>query len=251
MQSPYATMRYDDRNDRLLMATTHGASYNYRYNWLYFINGSTAEIEKIIEMKRYFWFPSIPIFPDKHEAEISLEEINLTTLGEFEEIDLRPFLSDKDNIDRNIKIKVYEKETADSQRRRIKDADTVTSEEPNLSYSVSGQKLSLKMNEARAHTLVVEADSNGKTVSKEIPVKYDMNTGLDDLAKNSASVSYSNGILTALNMEGKNLCVYGIDGILCAQIEPDSNNFRCSLSLDHGIYLIKDQRGNSFKIINK
>lgn len=78
-QSQYGTIGYDDANDRLMLATTHGASSNYRYNWYYFVDGSTGEELKSFALTPYYWFPAMPVNPDRAEVTTASRKSTLTT----------------------------------------------------------------------------------------------------------------------------------------------------------------------------
>lgn len=243
-QSPYATMRYDDRNDRILMATTHGASYNYRYNWIYFINGTTGEIEKVQEMKRYFWFPAIPIFPDKYDVEINLDEINLKSIGEYEDIDLTEFISDPDNIDRNIKIVAEE----------VEEVPEARSAEVNngLSFEMVGAKtLRIKCNDMAMHQLKLTAESNGRQVSRIIPVSYSVNTGISSILGMTTSIEVSGNKIMLTGYEGHCFDIYSLDGTNISRFKAESNNFNYTLNKAPGIYILKSDSGKASKIIIK
>lgn len=243
-QSPYATMRYDDRNDRILMATTHGASFNYRYNWIYFINGTTGEIEKEQEMKRYFWFPSMPIFPDKYDVEINLDEINLKSIGEYEDIDLTEFISDPDNINRNIKIVAEE----------VEEVPEARSAEVNngLSFEMVGAKtLRIKCNDMAMHQLKLTAESNGRQVSRIIPVSYSVNAGISSILGMTTSIEVSGNKIMLTGYEGHCFDIYSLDGTNISRFKAESNNFNYTLNKAPGIYILKSDSGKVSKIIIK
>ncbi|MDE6234791.1 MAG: DUF5074 domain-containing protein [Muribaculaceae bacterium] len=243
-QSPYATMRYDDRHDRILMATTHGASYNYRYNWIYFINGTTGEIEKVQEMKRYFWFPAIPIFPDKYDAEIKLEKIDLSTQGEYEDIDLSAYISDPDNIDRNIRITA--EEVADAPVGRSNDGSTP------LSIEMKDSKtLRIKSDDSAIHNLKLTAESNGRRVSRIIPVSYGMVSGLSSNFDNSGSIDVKGNSILLNGFGGHYFDVYSTDGSLISRFKAENDRERYTLDNAAGIYILRSDNGQAFKILIK
>ncbi len=243
-QSPYATMRYDDRHDRILMATTHGASYNYRYNWIYFINGTSGEIERVQEPTRYFWFPAIPIFPDKHDPEIRIDYIPVPKIGEEVVYDLSNWLYDEDNNSRNINLRISEI-TPSEAPMRIEAKD----EKPNLEYKVEGQKIYLKMNSEGTHTIKLTADSNGKEVSRNVRVAYDFTTCLGSLKNlTSASISMSGRTVRISGCAGVDFRIYDSMGILSDQFVADSDDFSYTPRLSAGIYMICGENGLTHKL---
>ncbi len=237
-QRPYATMRYDDRFDRILMATTHGASYNYRYNWIYFINGTTGEIERVQETTRYFWFPAIPIFPDKHEPVIAFDQLEIDKLGKEAVFDLSEYISDQDNISRNINLRVEKSEGGQNRMAKIEDETT-----PDLVYSLKGQKLHLTLNKGGNHTLTLVAESNGKEVSKNINIIFNPSTGTESIICSKPSVYVSDGLLKVINMEGIILSVVDITGTICDRFEVDRNVYTHPTRLNRGLYIISGNNG--------
>ncbi|MDE6338893.1 MAG: DUF5074 domain-containing protein [Muribaculaceae bacterium] len=248
-QSPYATMRYDDRNDRILMATTHGASYNYRYNWIYFINGTTGEIERVQEMSRYFWFPAIPIFPDKSAPQINLDKLTIpkVNLGEFFEFDLSEYIVDDDNNDRNINVSISYAPEAAAKSPSVRAAVEIA---PGLSYELNGKKLRLKADKPGVHNLVLTVESNGHKVSKNLTIDAgDITTGIESAISAYANITFDGNNLIFENFEGETFRVYASDGLLQCIIDVTDNHSVTPVSLSDGMYILHSASGNTYKIV--
>lgn len=104
-QLAYGVMRYDDRTGRLVVLTTQsGFGANYEHNWIHLVNGITGELESTITLDEYYWFPTLPIFPDKYAPEFTGVDngIDLTVDGLPYTVDLAGKVADRDNISYNI-----------------------------------------------------------------------------------------------------------------------------------------------------
>lgn len=104
-QVVYGTARYDDRTDRLVILTTQsGYGTNYEHNWVHFVNGTAGELEKTITMKQGYWFPELPVFPDKYAPEfVGVENsIELAVNGLPHVVNLAGKVTDQDNLSYNI-----------------------------------------------------------------------------------------------------------------------------------------------------
>lgn len=237
-QHPYATMRYDDRTDEILMCTTHGASYNYRYEWIYFIDGTTGEIKDCQQLRPYFWFPAIPIFPDKHNPEFTgLNGVMLT--NNAMEINLYEHVTDKDNNIHSVNFSLISKtEPAASQRR--------ASEQAPFSYSLQDGVLTITPTPGVKKgngTISLVAESNGKTVNYNLPVALDVESGIDGI-RTLPSISYQYGLLRVKGLDGNQIDVYDVNGCHVAGFTANSDDMQRNLDLQHGIYIIKADNTN-------
>ncbi|MDE6377999.1 MAG: DUF5074 domain-containing protein, partial [Duncaniella sp.] len=78
-QMNYGTSIFDPRNNRLIVMTGRkgAASGQYRDHWIHFVDGTSGEITKTFKLNPYYWFQSLPILPDKHDFEFTLDDITL------------------------------------------------------------------------------------------------------------------------------------------------------------------------------
>ena len=109
-QMNYGTSVFDPRNNRLIVMTGRkgAASGQYRDHWLHFVDGTSAEITRTFKLTPYYWFQSLPILPDKHDAVIGLEDMNLLISDGAAEIDLSELVTDEDNINANIRLSLVD-----------------------------------------------------------------------------------------------------------------------------------------------
>lgn len=244
-QRPYATMRYDDRHDRILMATTHGASYNYRYNWLYFIDGTTGEIERVQETTRYFWFPAIPIFPDKAAPEINIGQLSVAQSGVEKAIDLTPYINDNDNNIRNINLRVEVLTPPAAAPARVRAA--AEEEVPAVAARIEGHTLLVKAARPGNHTLRLTAESNGRETTRDIALAVSGTTGIDDAAL-EAAVTVRGDVLTVTGMDGTLFSIHDMAGRLCHSFRAAGHSFTTSTGLPAGLYILSGDNGYTQKL---
>ena len=67
----------DPVTGQLVLTTTEaGYSTHFKRNWIHFVNIETAEIEKTLRLKDYYWFPAMLIFSNKKTVSTSIEIID-------------------------------------------------------------------------------------------------------------------------------------------------------------------------------
>lgn len=236
-QSPYATMRYDDRTDEIWMCTTHGASTNYMHEWIYAIDGTTGEENFYEKLKPYFWFPAIPIFPDKYAPEfIGLSGITLT--DQSEQINLYDFVDDKDNVNGAIRFYVENEMSQNS-------ANTP------FDYILENGVLTLYPQNVGTGSLTLVAESNGKTTKHILPVNVKMQSGISEVGMIS-HINCSGNILNIIGYASKIITIMDINGRIVDQFLPLTDSETRVLNLTAGIYIVKaDSEPGSVKIIIK
>lgn len=237
-QHPYATMRYDDRTDEILMCTTHGASFNYRYEWIYFINGTTGEINDCLQLRKYFWFPAIPIFPDKYDPEFTeLDGVSLS--GNTLEINLYDHIDDKDN---NIHAVNFSLAT------RVEPTAKPSKEAAQAPFSYTLQDGILTITPTPGvmtgnGTIPLIAESNGKTVSYDLPVALDVQSGIEGIGI-IPSIGYRFGLLHVKGLADDQINVFDINGRHLADFKVTSDDMQRNMDLQPGIYIIKANNAN-------
>ncbi|MDE7412700.1 MAG: DUF5074 domain-containing protein [Muribaculaceae bacterium] len=226
-QVPYATMGYDDRTDEIVFATTHGASYNYRYEWVYRIDGTTGEIHDYQQLRPYFWFPAMPVFPDRYDPEFfGLEDLNLAS--EPVEINLYDHIRDLDGGENHVMFRL----AGESEVR-----STGRSSESPIDISLENGNLTLTPVASGERPLILQAESNGKTVTCEINVKVNLSTGITDIAQ-KAELNYSDGYVIAKGLSGRQLNIYNTNGQLVGSKDILKDYLRFSPDYPKGIYII-------------
>lgn len=239
-QAPYAGVRYDDRKNQLLVAATHGASSNYRYNWLHFVDCKTGDIVKTIKLKDYYWFPSMPIFPDKYAPEFSdLPEVSvdLAKDGDIFTIDLKDYVTDKDNIDAAIRLSIVGGDAVA--------ADNTVSDKRLVNATLDGGVLTITPLIAGHGNINVKAESNGKTTTVSIPYAVeDSASGIHNVDGAAGTLSVCDNIVTVKNMAGTTFAVYDMAGRVVGAFVADSDCARVALTLPSGVYVIASTGGS-------
>ena len=239
-QAPYATVRYDDRTNQLLIAATHGASSNYRNTWLHFVDCASGEIAKTIRLKDYYWFPAIPVFPDKFAPEfeeIENIELDLSDDKEGKIIDIN--VTDRDNADKGIRLTL------------VDNVPIPASEDNLLSSSDEGESVVKTLLEDNHLTVVplkpgngeisLKAESNGVATYLSIPVAVsDKESGLNALSDDKAFMSVTGRRFHAVGFNGHLMRIFKTDGELAAEFDVVDDDFSISLPLETGTYIIVD-----------
>lgn len=166
-QVVYGTARYDDRTDRLVILTTQsGYGANYEHNWIHLVNGTTGKLENTITMEQYYWFPELPVFPDKYAPEFAGVEssIELTANGIAHTVDLAGKVTDPDNISYNITTALADAGDAAVATARL-DGTTLT-----VSPVAEG-----------GTKIVLTAESNGVVTEFPITVTVGTSSGISDI----------------------------------------------------------------------
>ena len=238
-QHPYATMRYDDRKDEILMCTTHGPSFNYRHEWIYFIDGTTGKINNCQKLREYFWFPAIPIFPDKYNPEFKdLNGVLLT--NNTVEINLYEHVADQDNNIHAINFSLSGgKESAEKNGRN--------SNPMPFTYTLEDGKLIIVPTpgvKSGKGVIPLVAESNGKTVTYDLPVALDIQSGVDGIMT-LPSISYAYGLLRVKGLTGSRINVYDLNGTMRTEFVADSDDMQRNLGLPHGVYVVKAENANT------
>ncbi len=239
-QAPYAGVRYDDRKNQLLVAATHGASSNYRYNWLHFVDCKTGDIVKTIKLKDYYWFPSMPIFPDKYAPEFSdLPEVSvdLAKDGDIFTIDLKDYVTDKDNIDAAIRLSIVGGDAVA--------ADNTVSDKRLVNATLENGVLTITPLIAGHGNLNVKAESNGKTTTVSIPYAVeDSASGIHNVDGAAGTLSVCDNIVTVKNMAGTTFAVYDMAGRVVGAFVAESDCARVALTLPSGVYVVAATSGS-------
>ena len=239
-QAPYAGVRYDDRKNQLLVAATHGASSNYRYNWLHFVDCKTGDIVNTIKLKDYYWFPSMPIFPDKYAPEFSnLPEVSvdLAKDGDIFTIDLKDYVTDKDNIDAAIRLSIVGGDAVA--------ADNTVSDKRLVNATLENGVLTITPLIAGHGNLNVKAESNGKTTTVSIPYAVeDSASGIHNVDGAAGTLSVCDNIVTVKNMAGTTFAVYDMAGRVVGAFVADSDCARVALTLPSGVYVVASTNGS-------
>lgn len=242
-QMNYGTSIFDPRNNRLIVMTTRkgAASGQYRDHWLHFVDGTSAELTRTFKLNPYYWFQSLPILPDKYDAVIDLEDI-LLPLGDGEkEIDLSELVSDEDNIDANIRLSLLD--------TPMMLTDDEVAPEMVADVALDGKKLTISPKAGGERSFTLAAQSNGRTVTKNINVKVDVVTGIGSTAENAGTVKCDGTRIYINGFAGHNLRVYGVTGQQVATIDVDSDDYILDFGSTPGVYILTFDTNLSKKVV--
>lgn len=244
-QKTYGTLRYDDRSGELIVMTTEdSASGHYRYNWTHFVNPETGEILRTIALRPYYWFQSFAIFPDKYDVAIDLNDISIDVAEGSKEIDLAELVSDKDNINSNIKLSILE-----TPRLMAEDENT---SESHAEVSLVGKKLMVTPKSVGNHYFTLAAESNGRPVSKTVVVKVgDVTTGMTNVASDSKSIICDGHRVYLHGFNGEKFAIYDISGRIVKSFRVDADDYAFDFSGHSGVYVLKSESNYSSKVIIK
>lgn len=256
-QGTYGTSRYDDRSGEFIVMTTEvKASGHYRYNWTHFVDPATGSIKRSIELEPYYWFQALPIFPDKYAPALDEEFPQLTlkrheseTAGKPYELDLSEWVSDADNIDYNLAYTLPANHIVRADNElSLNDANAADA--PFVKAALNGKKLTLTpMNKGEGDVVLLVA-SNGRNSEVHIPVKVDIETGVDGVFADNDRVVVKGNRLYIYGCEGREFTVAGMDGTVYARFIADSPEFVAQFDIRCGVYVLAG-KGISVKFVVK
>lgn len=224
--SGYASPGYDPVSDTYMYCTMPGFGTAALNNWYHFVDGKTGEYKGNIKLPLYWWFPAMPIFPDKYDAEINLEDIDMDLSEEVASFDLSKLVTDKDNHNSNISISLTDSSMLHEQE-----------EAPVAYVTLEGKQLSIKPNKTGEHNITLVAESNGRVVSKNIKITVNdrINTGLNGIG----------------DVEEVRYTVYNLSGAEVMSVMSSENDYSFCDTLPSGVYVIYGSNGECIKKIVK
>lgn len=241
-QKTYGTSRYDDRTGELIVMTCDdSASGHYRYNWYHYIDPATHRIVRTLTPRPYYWFQSLPIFPDKYDAALADDfgEVKLAmSRPEGKTIDLREFVSDADNHDANIRFSLP------AANALADEAETPGS----AAATLDGSKLTLVPTATGKTNVLVEAQSNGRVATLSIPVNVRLTSGIDDAAEDAANIRIADNRAYIYGYAGTDFAVYNAAGVLLTRFTADTDAYVAQFGFEPGVYVLS-AKGVSVKFI--
>ena len=243
MQRPYATVGFDERANRLLIATTHGYSSAYRYNWLHTVDPTTAKIESSIQLKDYYWFPAMPIFPDKYAPQFGElpSRLNLAIKDNVPAVlDLSELVSDPDGIDACINISVEQGDFA----QPLDEDEPAASLSDLVDIAIDGKVITLTHKDVEGKSsITICAESNGRTASANIPVFVVSSSGIAD-AVAQGTICYANGRLHICGMDGTDFVIFNLAGQAVGAFTAQGYDASVVLTLAPGAYVVTTADGS-------
>ena len=195
---------------------------------------------KTIKLKDYYWFPSMPIFPDKYAPEFSdipKVSVDLAKNGDIFTIDLKDYVTDKDNIDAAIRLSIVGGDAVA--------ADNTVSDKSLVNATLENGVLTITPLIAGHGNLNVKAESNGKTTTVSIPYAVEnSDSGIHNVDGAAGTLSVCDNIVTVKNMAGTTFAVYDMAGRVVGAFVADSDCARVALTLPSGVYVVAATNGS-------
>ncbi len=232
----YSALNYDVKSDNLIIAVN---PYTVDSNTVKFINAKTGEV-KDVDMPDYFWFPSTSVSTDKYAAEFATDLITISSdeIGTTKTVDLREYVTDKDNCDYNITLAL--------------DGNNAISNNAHASISFEDGKLQITPLAIGSESVALKAVSNGRVTTQTITVSVAAKTdGVSSIDAANSSVSVANGTFTFNGYAGNTAFVFNANGQLLKSATIDTNNFSVNFGLPAGVYFVKLTNGAVKKAVIK
>ena len=240
-QGAYGTVRYDDRTGEIIAGTTESkASGHYRYNWTHFIDAETGEFMHTVELRPYYWFQSMPIFPDAHGPEVeAIDDVKLNLDDEPVEITINA--TDRDNNDANIRYSL------------ISDPRMMANEagQQPVEVALEGNKLTLTPKAVGNHTVRLAIESNGKVINHTVGIEVNEVTGVNSVEDLVRRISSDGRTITVIGYNGMSFDIVDVQGMVVDSFTADSDQFIHTVTLAPGIYILVSEDCVSKKIIIK
>ncbi len=244
-QMTYGTPAFDGRNNRLVVMTGRkgSASGGYRDHWIHFVDGDTKEIKKTFKLNPYYWFQSLPIFPDKYDAEINVEDITLDIADGQTDLELAELVTDRDNIDSNIRLSLLADAAA---------AGTEGTEAPAMCADVAldGRTLTIVPYAKGTRQFTLAAESNGRVVTKTVNITVtDHTTGIDSVDVGLGSVSCDGRRAYFRGLDGVEFSLYDAEGRELARFNVEGDYYVAEFGMAGGVCVLRGSNGMTAKII--
>lgn len=239
-QQAYGVARYDYRNDKFIVMTTHkgAASGQYRDNWTHVINPNDGSVIKTVTLRPYYWFQSLPIMPDTEVATLDKDyagvAIDLAENRAFVEVDLSDIISDPDSYKALISFSLPAETAAESEIAEAK---------------IEGNKLIVTPKNAGETNILINVVSSGLASTVSIPVKVtDSTSGLGNIGAEEGSIRAEGNRIYINGYCGKEFSLYSTAGHEMARFTADTDNYVAQFGIAPGIYLLHAE-GVSVKIV--
>ena len=209
-------------------ATQDGYGANYSYNWLHYIDRETGDVEKTVTLtddngEGYYWFPSLPVFPDNNAPEITLTDI---TLGKNETVayNVTDIVSDADNMPA---LATVEAESGNE--------SVFTVESNGFGFTV----MPVSTGSADLHLTV---NSNGRIISETVTVTVSETAGTAGIDATGSVAVYPTVATDVLNVTGLsqgNVAIYSMAGTQVIRHDLATGSTIDLGTLAPGVYIVK------------
>lgn len=195
----------------------------------------------------YYFFPAIPIVPDKHLPALVNPDMRVEMLVDAEEpveVDLHEAIDDMDGANKFIRFALVSEPQAAAEEE---------STEP-VAAEIKDGKLLLTPQKIGDTTVKLTAESNGREALISIPVHVaDRGSSIADTAidMDGKMFDLQGNVLTLSGYEGMAVGIYDINGSQVIRFTPDSSYYSIALDLAQGVYAMGTDGGHRFKFMVK
>lgn len=228
--SPYGTGAIDERTGTYMFCTMPGFGISALNNWLHFVNLENGE-DKVVKMSEYWWFPAMPVLPDKHDPVLTnVESFTVNNNGEPLSVNLSEYLNDEDDHNGHIAVR-----SADIEDNNIAEV------------ALEGKRLSITPKKEGQTNLNLQLESRGRVVTHTLPVEVTVPVGVSSVKVNCSIICRgSNIVVTGYN--GCTFNVYNLAGTEVANFKSTGDIHNEHLNIGQGIYIVVASDGNMAKL---
>lgn len=228
------SMRPHPVTDEIYMSVVKGNAWSNKTFLRRYKNDGTLINES--QMEEYYWFPSLPVFPDNCDPVGNVAEPIVISGTEPSEIDLSDIAVDDDSMGAAMVKSLYDNDNPDVVEARVADGKLFVTP--------------LENRTGNSATVHVNVNSNGKSVVVPIPLTF-ATVGVEAIGYDANTiVKYIDGTLYVAGAAGQSVEVYNMAGALVSTFTADSAKASMGLNLSKGVYITRI--GNqSFKIVVK
>lgn len=242
-QGVYGSVCYDDRSEQILWSGNQGFGTDGRFTWYNFTDANNGDTRTVRVLPDYYFFPAIPIVPDKHLPALVNPDKRVEIMVDAEdpeEVDLYSIIDDMDGANRHIRFSlVDEPQTADeSDDSKIADV------------ALNDGKLTITPLHAGETSVKINAESNGREALITLPVFVsDHGSSISDMDMDGRMFDIRDNELTLSGYQGVTVSIYDVNGRELNRFVPDSNYYTFILDLKSGVYAMSADDGHRFKFM--
>lgn len=221
-----AGMRMNPLTGKLVItAIGSGEGIAAQKNFVYLVDGQSGELQNTLIPEDYYWFPAMPVFTDRYDAQITLPEpLNLEE-EEVIRLPLQTLVSDADNADVAIRVRA-------------------TVIDPHIaSAAVVYPDLILTAHACGNTTIELVAESNGKETRATLPITVAVGTGMRNQTAGQPVTIYPNPTKERLVVnapQGTEIQICDLNGRqVLSQIQSAAIATLDLSNLPAGIYLLR------------
>ncbi len=246
-QGVYGSVAYDDRSEQILWSGNQGYGTDGRFTWYNFTDAHNGDTRTVRLLPDYYFFPAIPIVPDKHLPALVNPDMRVEMTVDAEEpveVDLHEAIDDMDGANKFIRFSLVNEAQV---------ADDEDSTEP-VAAEIKDGKLLLTPQKIGDTTVKLTAESNGREALISIPVYVaDKGSSISDTAigMDGKMFDLQGNVLILSGYEGVTVGIYDINGSQMIRFTPDSSYYSIALDLAQGVYAMGTDGAHRFKFMLK